>query len=75
MTNLEQERMTEMRKRIINDFYTSTYPGVGDAKQEHWVICRVCEWTWRYGQQESHEEGCPLWTTAIACPWGASLAP
>ena len=49
------ERLAEVRRRMITDFWDGTSPMAG-----HWWSCRVCTRTWRDGQPESHEPGCPL---------------
>ena len=44
------ERFAEVRRRqALVDFYTSADP------KSHHCTCRLCDWTWRYGEKELHE--------------------
>ena len=50
-----KERLAEVRRRMITDYYTGTSPD-----SPHWWACRVCSWVWRNGEAELHEPSCPL---------------
>lgn len=51
-----RETLTEVKLRMVTDFYTST---TGRDEDRRWA-CRVCGYTWQHGAQEIHEETCPL---------------
>ena len=50
-----KERLAEVRRRVITDFSDGTGPS-----SNHWWVCRLCEWVWRDGEAELHEESCPM---------------
>ena len=50
-----RERLAEVRRRAIVDFYTGT-----DSISPHWAVCRVCSWVWKFEEAELHEKGCPI---------------
>ena len=50
-----EDRLAEVRRRMITDFYTGT-----SDDSPHWWTCRVCDYSWRHGEEDSHEETCPL---------------
>ena len=50
-----EERLAEVRRRMITDFYKSAAPG-----SAQWWSCQVCGWVWRENEAELHEPSCPL---------------
>lgn len=50
-----EERMAEVRRRVIVDFFVGAAP-----ESPHWWNCRACGYSWRYGEKERHESGCPM---------------
>lgn len=49
------QRLAEVRRRVIVDFYDGTGQSAG-----HWITFCLCGWAWRYGEKELHDLGCPM---------------
>ena len=49
------DRLAEVRRRVIVDFWSGT-----DAASGHWQTCRLCSFSWHFGETELHEMGCPM---------------
>ena len=49
------ERLAEVRRRCV----TALWKGTG-ADSPQWWSCRLCNYVWRDGTQETHGAGCPL---------------
>ena len=54
MTSLKK-RMAEVERRVIIEYWNGTNSDAG-----HFKSCRLCGWTWRYGEPEQHEATCPM---------------
>lgn len=50
-----EQRLAEVRKRMITDYYTGTSPN-----SPHYWVCRVCDGIWTDGEVELHRRDCPI---------------
>ena len=52
-------KLAEVRRRTVTKFWRGTAP-----ESPAWWSCHLCEWTWKDGDAELHDVGCPMGSTA-----------